>query len=143
MSTKAKIIAFMIFKIICFLGGLLFWFAGFTVFQDMRATDNWFGGWLFWGIFCMFAMALEFLKYVIAGARQGAAEGANSYSISDYGSYFTVHNNSLRDGIIGFLTSAFLYIAIGPIALAFKMLGNLRTVIQCIVALRRLNAGNE
>ena len=102
-----------------------------------------FGGWLFWGIFCMFAMALEFLKYVIAGARQGAAEGASSYSISDYGSYFTVHNNSLRDGIIGFLTSAFLYIAIGPIALAFKMLGNLRTVIQCIVALRRLNAGNE
>lgn len=142
MSTKAKITAFTVFKIICFLFGLLIWFVGLSMFQDELARENGIFGWFIWGFACVFATVIDFLKFVIKGTREGAAEGATQYGIRDYGSYYTVSNKAASGGLMGFVTSLIAYLLIGPIALGFKLLANFATVIQCIMALRRLNAGN-
>ena len=140
MSTKAKITAFMIFKIICFLFGLLLWFVGFSMFKDMLDAGNPVGGWFFWGFVCVFATVVDFLKFVIKGTREGAAEGANTYGIRDWGSYYTVSNKAASGGLMGFITSLIAYLLIGPFSLGIKLLCNLFTVIQCIMTLRRLGS---
>lgn len=145
MTQKAKITAFMIFKIVCLAVGLLLWFGGLAVFTNMMDGEGAepFIGWILWGFFALLSMPLELLKNLISGAKEGAIEGANTFKIRDYGSTFTVGNSPTGGAFKGILTSAIAMLLVGPVLLGFKVLGNLFVIISCIGALRKINsAGN-
>lgn len=142
MSQKAKITAFMIFKIICLVISVFLWVGGFIIFQNTSANGNateFVIGWVLWGFLTMLAMPIEFLKVIIKGAKEGAIEGANTFKIRDYGSTFTVSNSPTSGTLKGILINGFVYLAFGPINLALKSLGNLLTIFQCIGAIKKLN----
>lgn len=142
MSQRARIIAFMIFKIICFAVCLLFFVGGLIVFLSFKESGE-FGqgliGWIVWGAFALFSLPVDFLKTVISGAREGAVIGANTYKITDYGSGFLVTNSVGSGTLQGIVIGIIAFLLVGPILLCFKTIGNLITVISCILALRRIS----
>ena len=136
----------MIFKIVCVVAGLLFWFGGLIVFNNTRDSGETFDfilGWILWGLFCIFSMPIELLKNIIQGAKEGAIEGANTFKIKDYGSSFSVSNSPTTGTIRGIFIQGFVFLIFGPITLAFKIIGNLATIISCISALRKINSTEE
>ena len=142
MSSKSKITALMIFKIIAFIFGTLIWFVGFSMFNSMKGGDFGSGllGWFIWGFVTLFSMPVEAISFLIKGAREGAIEGANTYKIRDYGSSFTISNSPGAGTFKGIVTSAIAFILIGPITLALKVLTSVLTIIDCILALRKINS---
>ena len=141
MSDKTKITALMIFKIIALLFGLLLWFAGFFIFRGMLGQEmGGIIGWIIWGFVTLFCMPVDLISYLIKGAREGAIEGANTYKIKDWGSSYTISNSPTGGAFKGIIINAGALILVGPVLLAFKIIGNFFTVLQCIFALRRINA---
>ena len=142
MSQKAKITAFMTFKIICLVISVFLWVVGFIVFRNCLSNDDITQsviGWILWGVMTMLAMPVELLKNIIQGAKDGAIEGANTFKIRDNGSTFTVSNSPGSGALKGILINGFVCLAFGPINLALKSFANLMVILQCIVAIKKLN----
>lgn len=140
MSQKTKIISLMIFRIISIVIGLLLWFCGFIVFGGM---DNKILGWILWGFFCIFSMPVELIKGLFKGAREGAIEGANTFTVRDYGSSITVSNSPNGGALKGMLIQTAALLLVGPFLLGCKIIANLLTVITCIITLCRIKANNN
>lgn len=136
-TQKALLISKIVFKAIWLAFAILFWVVGLLMFLSQRDIGEGFGGWLFWGGFCIFPCLIDVIKGVIDSAKQGWNDGANDYSASVSDTHVTVQNHPFRGAILGIISGIFGGLLIGPVLVVIKVLKAIIDIIKTIITLRK------
>ena len=126
---KTAKISGIVFNGIWMLIAIVCWFGG----RILYTRDPGFTGWLSWGVFCVLPIIVPMIRWVAQSAKDGARDGANSYTATDYGNSIRVSNHPIRGAIIGTLSGIFVGLLSGPIALPIFFLNTVVKTIKSIV----------
>lgn len=136
---KTKRITSIVIRSIWLAVELLIYFAGFTLFMDKGgfSGDQWVAAWGFWGFFCVFITIPFIFKLARDQAKQGARDGANTYTASRIGNTVTVENHPLRGAIFGFIFGVVAGVFVGPIVAPIFMIKNIIKIVKNALTLKR------
>ena len=104
------------------------WVTGLILFIYNINYGDWLIGYLIWGGLCTICTFKSMWSSARGQGKSGRARGANTYSVTDNGSHYTVQNHPVRGAIIGFLGGLIGGFLVGPVIVPIIMIKNLVTI---------------
>ena len=136
---KAKYISLIVFNSIWLAFALLLYFGGLDMCLEHGgfSGEGWFRNWAMWGLFCSFVIIPFIIRMARDQAKQGAKDGANSYTASRIGNTVVVENHPFRGMVLGFIFGLVLGVLLGPIATPFFMVKAVSKIVKNALILKR------
>ncbi len=150
--SKGKIVWNLIWKFIWLFFKIAMWAVGLVAFlnvlnnyPDMDPFWRFLLAWVIWGGFCAVAILRDTLAGAFGGGKRGgndgAARGANTYTIDSHG---TIENHPLSGRILGFI-GGFIGgllggVLVGPIIVPRKMITNIKDIVRYCKQLKAMKA---
>ena len=112
------------------------WVTGLVIFVNYPEEEGLIG-YCIWGALCSVCTIRAILFGAKKEGRKGRARGANDFTVTDNGSYYTVENHPLRGAIFGFIGGLIGGIIAGPIAVPIDIVRNLIDIVKLAIKLKK------
>ena len=108
------------------------WVTGLVVFINYPEGEG-FIGYCIWGALCSVCTIRAILLGAKREGRKGSARGANDFSVTDNGAYYTIRNHPLRGAIFGFVGGFIGGVLGGPIVVPLDIVRNLIDIVKIAI----------
>lgn len=132
---KTKTIGGIVFYSIWLVISLVLWIGGLGEFREALNGDDAFATWFVWGALCIIPIIIPVFKMIFASTKDGARDGANTYSASVTGNTVQVQNHPIRGAIYGLIGGIIGGLLVGPVVLALYIIANTGKLLSMILSL--------